>query len=164
MAVDSDPGVGVGTPIECGASGPRPDAEFLLVARAGPLLTAADMDGTTVNGTNADLNGPLGRSIRNLGYTVTDITSISDADVAQVTEAQYDEFLDMAELYLLEAILGNLDDVDITVGPRSEKLSQLAGQVERKIARLTAHVEDLYDYGLVAPVGGVMTVKMAEHD
>ncbi len=142
----------------------RANAEFLLVARVGPMLTAADMDGTTVDGTNADLNSPIGRSIRSLGYTVTSLISISDADVAQVTEAQYDEFLDVAELATLETILGHLDDVDIQVGPRSEKLSQLAEQVERKVKRLKARCEDLYEYGLHTPTGGVMTTKFAEHD
>lgn len=145
----------------------RANAEEILVGRVGPLLTAADMDGTysyAVNGSNDDLSDPIGRSIRNLGYTVTDITSISDADVAQVTTAQYDEFLDVAELETLESILGNLDDVDMRVGPRSEKFSQLAAQVERKIKRLSSKVDDLYGYGLSAAGFGYMTVKFAEHD
>lgn len=141
----------------------RQAAEILLVARVGPLLTAADMDGTSTSGNNLDLRYVISRSIRNLGYTVDPIF-IEDADVAQVTEAQYDEFLDVAELLALEAILGNLDDVDIRVGPRSEKLSQLAAQVERKIKRLAKRVEDLYSYGLSAPVAGYLTVEFAEHD
>ena len=141
----------------------RANTEFLLVARAGPLLTAAGMDGSTVDGTNASLNDPIGRAVRDLGYTVASIVLVSNTDVAQITEAQYDEFLDVATLHTLEAILGNLDDVDITVAPRTEKLSQLAAQIERKIKRLRRYLEQDYDYGLVAPVAGYFTQEFAEH-
>lgn len=142
----------------------RANTEFLLAARCGPLMTAAGMDGTTVDGTNVDLNGPIGRAVRDLGYTVTSPVLISDADVAQITVAQYDEFLDTATYHALEAVLGNLDDVDIKVGPRSEALSQLAEQVERKLKRLKEAMEDAYSYGMAVPVAGYITKEFAEHD
>lgn len=142
----------------------RANTEFLLEARVGPLLTAAGMDGTTVNGTNFDLNGPIGRAIRVLGHTVTRAVLVADADVAAVTDAETDEFLDAATLHALEAILGNLDDVDVIAGPRSERLSQLAAQVERKIERLREAMADEYGVGLAIPEVGVITTKFAEHD
>ncbi len=141
----------------------RAQTETILVKRAGPLLVAAGMDGATVDGTNADLNDPIGRAIRHLGYIVGSIVAISDADVAQVTEAQYDEYLDVGTLMVLESILGNLDDCDITVGPRSEKLSQLAAQVERKINRLTTRLLAACGYGLAIPVARVIRLSFAEH-
>lgn len=142
----------------------RNDAEEMLVYRTGPLLTAAGMSLSyqSING-NDDLNGPIGRAIRYLGYTVIDITSVADSDVAQVTDAQYDEFLDVADLFTLEVILGNLDDVDLTVGPRSEKFSQLAAQVERKLKWAVKRCSNLYDYGLKEPEAGLLTVQFAEH-
>jgi len=140
----------------------RANAEFMIQARVGPLMTAAGLDGTTVDGTNADLNGPIGRAVRDLDHTVTDITSVTDTDVAQVTE--YDEFLDIAVLKTLGVILGNLDDVDVTAGPRSEKLSQLAEQVERKADRLLESMERDYGYGLAIPETGYITNYIAEHD
>lgn len=142
----------------------RANTEFLVQARVGALMTAADMDGTTVDGTNADFNGPIGRAIRGLGHSVASAVLVADADVAAVTGAETDEFLDAVTLHTLEAILGNLDDVDITTGPRSEKLSQLAAQVERKIARLRKAMEAEYGYGAAVPEVGYITLQIAEHD
>lgn len=141
----------------------RANTESILVKRCGPLLTVADMDGSTIDGTNADLNDPIGRAVRDLDYTVTSVVSIADADVAQVTESEYDQFLDMATLHTLENILGNYDDVDIKAGPRDEKLSQTVKQIERKIGRLKDKIEDLYGWGLSAPVARVITVDTASH-
>ena len=139
----------------------RANAEVMLVAAVGPLLTAAGMV-VTVVGTNADLNAPIGRAVRDLGYTVTDITSISDADVAQVTDAQTDQFLDIATYQVLEAILGNLDDVDLTTGPRSEKFSQLVKQVTGQISRLLKRLDRLYGYNQVVTAGTIKR-RFAEH-
>jgi hypothetical protein len=127
-------------------------------------MTAADLDGTTVDGTNADLNGPIGHSIRDLGYAVADATSVADADVAQVTDAQTDEYLDVATYYTLAAVLGNLDDVDIRVGPRSEKLNQLAEQVERLMDRMRERLEDAYGHGFSVVATGYIQLDRAEHD
>lgn len=142
----------------------RANAEFLIIAMTGPLLTQAGMDGTTVDGTNTDCNGPIGKAVRGLDHLVADPVLVTDADVALVTVAETDEFLDGCVLAVLEAVLGNLDDADITVGPRSEKLSQLAAQIERKLKRLQDAMEDLYGYGMAVPEVGVITIDIAEHD
>lgn len=138
----------------------RANTEALLIASVGPLMTAAGMDGTTVDGTNADANGPIGRAVRDLGYAVADATAVADTDIASVTDAQHNEFLDRVTLHTLEAILGNLDDVDIVVGPRSEKLSQLAEQVEKKLARLRRSLGE----DMVTPESQYITIQIAEHD
>lgn len=140
----------------------RANIEFLMVARLAPLLEAAGL-AVTVAGSNADLNGPIGRAVRDLGHTVTSAILVADADVAQITTTQTGEFLDACELHALEAILGNLDDVDISVGPRSEKLSQLAMQVERKINRLLAAMGTAYGYGMATPEVGYIMHDFAEH-
>lgn len=141
----------------------RANVEFLMEARLAPLLTAAGMDGTTVDGTNVDLNDPIGRAVRDIGYTVTSLVLVATADVAQVAVAEYDEFLDACTLHTLENILGNLDDVDIRVGPRDEKLNQLAEKVERKIKRLEDAMALAYGYGMATPVAGYITKDFAEH-
>lgn len=142
----------------------RANVELLTVADVGPLMVAAGMDGTTVDGTNVDLNGPIGRAVRTLGYAVASAVLVADADIAAVTDAQHSEFLDYVTLYTLRAILGNLDDVDITVGPRTERLSQLAAQVEKAIKVLQDSMTDEYAYGMATPVAGVITRDIAEHD
>jgi len=138
----------------------RANTEFLTCADVGPLMTAAGMDGTTVDGTNADLNGPIGRALHDLGHAVASFVLVANADVDDVTDAQTGEFLDRVILHTLEAVLGNLDDVDITVGPRSEKLSQLAAQAERRVARLRVTL----GAGMVTPAATVITLNIAEHD
>jgi len=140
----------------------RANTEFLLEARLGPLMEAAGMV-VTVVGSNADLNGPIGRAVRALGHSVASAVLVADADVAQVTDAETDEFLDYGNLYTMSAILGNLDDVDIRVGPRSESLSQLADQVERKIIRLQKQMERDYGYGLAEVESGYIAQDFAEH-
>ena len=141
----------------------RANAEFILEARTGPLLTAAGM-AVTVVGSNVDLNDPIARAVRDLGHSVASAVLVTDADVAAVTDAETDQFLDIATLHTLEAILGNLDDVDIRVGPLSEKLNQLAEQIERKIMRLLSSLEDLYGYGRSSLTAGYIQVNIAEHD
>lgn len=136
----------------------RANVEFLLVARVGPLLTAAGL-AVTVAGANADLNGPIGSALRALDYTVASAVLVADADVAAVTDAETNEFLDLATLFTLEAILENLDDVDLTVGPRSEKFSQLAEQIERRIERLRS----ILGLDMVTPESQHITLQIAEH-
>jgi len=142
----------------------RANTELLLVARVGPLLVAAGMDGTTVDGTNTDLNDPIGYAIRALGHLVDSAVLVDNDDVARVTVTETDEFLDVATLSVLRNILGNLDDVDITVGPRSEKLSQLAMQVERRVVILRTRMILDYGYGMASPKAGYITMDIAEHD
>ena len=139
----------------------RANTELMIVARTGPMLTAAGM-AVTVAGSNASLNDPIGRAIRQLGHTVASAVLVADADVAGVTTAETDEFLDLCELFTLQNILGNLDDVDIKVGPRSESLNQLATKIERKIERKQADMEKRYGYGLSVPVFGYIELDFAE--
>ena len=142
----------------------RADVEFLIIAGVGPLLTAAGMDGEEDTGSNLDLNAPIGKAVRDLGYTVASAVLVADADVALVTDAETDQFLDYATLHTLEAILGNLDDVTIKVGPLSEALSDLAKQVERKVTRLLASLDRMYGYGGATVSAGYLRRDIAEHD
>ena len=113
----------------------RANVESILVSRCGPLMTAADM-AITVVGSNEDLNDPIGYGIRQAEGAVGDPSSVTDTDVASVSSANLDIFLDWCEYRLLKNILGNLDDVDITAGPRSEKLSQLAEQAKWRVEEM----------------------------
>ncbi len=140
----------------------RADTESIIVRRVGPLMTVSGM-AITITGGNGDLNDPLGYAIRSLGYSVLSVVSIVDADVAQVTDAEIDEFLDICTIRTLYAILGNYDDVDIKVGPRDEKLSQLREQVENKIALLEKQAEISYGFGLSTPEARVIVDDFVEH-
>ena len=141
----------------------RANVENVLIKRLGPLMTKAGQDGTTVDGSNTDLADPIGWALRTAGYTTADITNPTTAEVADA-EDDIDQVVDLAEYRGLENILGNLDDVDVTVGPRSEKLSQLATQVQKRLDDVKDRVEDLYGYGAAALEVGVITYEFAEHN
>jgi hypothetical protein len=140
----------------------RAGIETVVVNRLSPLMLKAAM-AVTYAGANADLNDPIGWALRQAGYSVTDPATVADADVATVTADKLDEVLDLAEYRALETVLGRLDDVDTTLGPRSERLSQLADQVEKKLERLQKRLEKDYGYGVGPLEVGVTTYEFAEH-
>lgn len=136
----------------------RVTGETVIVKRLGPLMTAAGM-AVTIVGTNADLNDPLAWATRALGHSTASVATVTNAELASVAAADYDNFLDLAEYRTLQNILGALDDVDIVVGPRSEKLSQLAEQAQKKLDRLEKRLGSLID-----PMeAGYITLEFAQH-
>ena len=140
----------------------RANVEYILVARVGALMTKASLDGTTVDGTNADLADPIAWALQTAGYSVADITNPTTAEVALAL----DDILEvsaLAELRTMENILGNLDDVDTSVGPRDEKLSQLAAQVQRRLDNLMASISQSYGHGAAELTTGTLTYEFAEH-
>lgn len=142
----------------------RANVESILVARCGALMEAAGMDGSTIDGTNTDLSDPIGYSLRQAGYTVTNVAAVANADLSGLAADDYDQVFDVAELRTLESVLGNLDDVDIKLGPRSESLSQLAKGLETRIQRLQAKVEREYGVGASVLQAGVIALDFADHN
>ncbi len=142
----------------------RANIEAILVRRCGSKMTAAGLDGATVNGSNVDLNDPIGTALRQCGYAVASITAVADADIANVATDDLDKLLDVAELRLLENIAGNLSMVDLAVGPRKESLSQFSEQVEKAISRLEAKCQRLYGVGLGSLSGGAISLDFQEYD
>ena len=140
----------------------RANVETILVARVGPLMTKASLDGTTVDGTNADLADPIAWALRVAGYTTADVSDPTTAEVA-AAEDDIDEVLALSELRSMENTLGNLDDVDTAVGPRDEKLSQLAAQLEKMIKFKRVVLEKSYGYGASALTTGTLTYEFVEH-
>ncbi len=124
----------------------RSQIESILVSRRSPLMQMASMAVTT-QGANADLNDPIGYAVRKVGGTVASLASVTDADIATVDTDDLDEMLDHAELRLLRSIRGNLALVDITSGPMSEKLSQLAASVREDIEALENAIGENYGGG-----------------
>ncbi len=136
----------------------RANVEALVIRRVGKLLAAAGLDGATVSGANADLNDPLGYAIRKLGYTVTTVNAVADADVALVTTADYDRLFDLTELRALENALGNYDAVNLRVGPRSEDLSQLGAQLQKMIDSKRTYIQN--EYGVLLNKGQLKSIQV----
>ena len=141
----------------------RANIEAILVQRCGAYMTAAGMV-VTIAGSNANLNDPIGYAVRMCDGTVTDYLTVADADILTVNSTDYDKLLDIAELRTLENILGNLDDVDITVGPRTEKLNQLALNLLARANRLNKRIEDAYGIGAPSVDAGHITLDFADHN
>lgn len=143
----------------------RANAETILIRRAGALLTAAGLDGSTGDGTNADLNDPIGWALRQLGYSVASPAIVTDTDVAAVTDSTLDQFLDLAELRVLEtAHSAALTLVDTAAGSLRESLGQMAAGLEKRLERLASRLERLYGVGLAGLTGGYLTMEFAEHE
>ena len=140
----------------------RANIETILVARVGPLMTKASLDGTTVDGTNADLADPIGWALRVAGYTTADVSDPTTAEVA-AAEDDIDEVIALADLRTMLNTRGNLDDVDTAVGPRDEKLSQLGAQLDRMIKFQRVVLEKSYSYGASELATGTLTYGFVEH-
>lgn len=138
----------------------RAAVETVLIRRTGKLLTAASLDGTTVDGLNDDLTDPLSEALRQLGYPA----SLTAPDVTQVADDEIGQLLDVAELRTLENIAGNLDLVDVKSGPEWEYLDQLRKGVEMRITRKRTANERAYGTGLGSLTAGVLTLDFQQHN
>jgi hypothetical protein len=142
----------------------RANVEEVLIRRAGKLMAAADLDGASYHGANADLNDPIGWALRQMEYAVASLVNVADSDLASVTDADIDQLLDMAEYRLMENVEGNFDDVDISANGRSERLSQLMEQVTKRLERLKTKIETVYGLGLGTLDAGVIALDFIEKD
>ena len=122
----------------------RAQVESMLVSRAGKRMTSVEFS-TTVAGSNADLANPIATALVGMGITPANITNPSDTDLLAVDDIS--ELMDRAELRLLQNIMGNLDAVDISVGPRRESYSQFGTALDKAIERLQAQIAALYGVG-----------------
>jgi hypothetical protein len=141
----------------------RAQVETLVIKRTSKRLIFVGLDGTTVNGSNADLAEPISTALQRMGITPADITNPANSDLTGVENVL--ELIDLAELRVLENIHGNMDMVDISVGDRSERLSQFTAEVEKAIERKRAQIEREYGIGLGSLSGGVVSLDFQQkHD
>jgi hypothetical protein len=141
----------------------RASIETILIRRAGKVMTAVGLDGVTCDGTNVDLNDPAGYALRQLGYTVADLVNVSNADLASVSADEIDQLLDIAELRTLENALQNCDQVTISVGPRTENLSDLRDGLEKAITRKRDYLTGQYGSGATLEAGAI-GLSFQQHD
>lgn len=142
----------------------RAQLEVILVKRVGVSLTYVGLDGTTVDGTNADLNDPIGYAIRFLGGTTADPSAVVDADVATVAAADLDNMLSLAGYRALLTIISSNTLNDLRVGPRDEKLDQFSRRIEMRAKKLEMELERDVGLGLGTVEAGVLMLDFAEHE
>lgn len=86
------------------------------------------------DGVNPWLTDPLRWALSMLGHATASFTSVTDDDLAPVTNDHVEALLDLCELRMLESVQTNLASVDVTAGPLQEKRSQLATALAETIA------------------------------
>jgi hypothetical protein len=128
----------------------RADVESELIDRCGALLSLVNVDGTTVNGTNASLAGPIREGLLSLGLAPASFATVTDADLAPATADQWDQLLDVAELRTLRNVSAAYTKVDQRVSLGEQKLSQLGDRLDVRIAELQALLRSKYGIGVNA--------------
>jgi hypothetical protein len=142
----------------------RANIEVILTKRLAKNLAFVEFDSVTDDGTNEDLNDPIGFAIRQCGGTTTDYVLVDDADVATVDSADYDKLFDIAEWRTIESILGNFDKYGLKVGPRSGYQSQVREGLEGRLKRIKDYLEAAYGFLTTEPSVGYISRDFAEHN
>lgn len=142
----------------------RANVEVILSKRSSKIMTFVGLDGTTVDGANADLNDPIGVAIRECGGTTASVVSVADTDLDTVDTSDYDKLFDIAEHRLLATMLGNFDKYGLKVGPRSGYQSQVREGLEKRIDDLKDALEAKYGYNAPTPEMGAITLDIADHN
>lgn len=114
----------------------RAEAEAELIARLGGWMTAAGLDGVTMDGTNASLDSPISYALR----------AVEEDAVGDVSSTDLSQFYDLAELRALLTTYQNYTKVDGRAGPVEGKADQLAQRMARRIADLRSQIAA--DYGI----------------
>lgn len=141
----------------------RANVEAAIVDRCGAFLTLVGKP-TTTAGSNASLNFPIGKAVQALGFAVSDIGAVADADIAQVPGAEANRFLDYVELYVLESVWGNWTAVDIKFGQDAAQYSQVRSDLADRIKLLENRVRKPYGTALGASVAAPLTGGSVKYD
>ncbi len=136
--------------------------ETLVVRRCKNLMDAVSF-ALTYAGANDDLNDPIAWAIRKLSGTVSNPVSVSDADVASVSDSSFDALVDLAEYRTLVNIKGNYALVDISSGPERESLSQVANNLKDLIEAKLEYIKNTYGIGAPIMEAGVLSEDFATH-
>jgi hypothetical protein len=142
----------------------RASLEAELVERCGPLLALVGKDGTTVDGTNAALTGPLRDGLGSLGLQPASFSSVTDADLADVEPDDLPQLLAQAELRILLNVDSAYLLVDEQVDRDSQKNSQIRDMLARRIADLRKSLKDDFGVGLPSAAWGWFSRDFAESD
>ncbi len=120
--------------------------ETHIIAQTSGYLSQCKMV-VVANGSNPDLAAPITDAMRALGYGLTNPIVPSDLDLQGVPDNRLDLLLSVVRLYTLRACLGRWAQVDETVSLGSQKLNQLADQLQAAIESLTKDLLNRYGFG-----------------
>ena len=138
----------------------RAQLEGLLVRTNKAKLAYAKLDSTTVDGTNADLSGPIATALRSLRIFPAEPASPTDSDLLLVSDQDAAQLVDIADLALNEAILGNRASPDQMADTDNQQWhGKFYDSLEATVARKQARCEKAYGYGLPPLSSGSMSLR-----
>lgn len=131
----------------------------LMQSRLGSAMTGAGID--------ADLKASYGDSIavamRDLGLSVLDPTTPTDAELSSIASADESRFYDLVEFRLLESVRNRVSlKVTMSMGDRKQDYSDIADSLGAIIKDKKQHLADVYGFGLQALGWGVVSFSFAE--
>ncbi len=91
-----------------------------------------------------------------MGINPANIASVADSDLVTVTNTA--KLCDLAEVRLLENILGNSDKVTLQAASGTEHFSNFNDALEKMIARKQAEVQKKYGVGLGSLQSGKLSL------
>lgn len=135
----------------------RAMVEGTLIARAKKRMEFVGMN-ITSDGENPDLSDPISAALMQMGIMPVNISSPTSTDIALVALDDIYKLMDIAELRLLENILGNNDKVTLQAASGTEQFGQFTQDLEKLIARKQASIQRTYGIGLGATVSGARKI------
>lgn len=134
----------------------RAQVESVLVSRCKKRMEFVGFAVTTA-GNNVDLNDPIFTALQLMGITPANIANVADSDLATVTDVV--KLCDLAELRLLENILGNSDKVTLQAASGTEHFSDATAALEKLIERKQAYVQKKYGVGMSSLQSGKISLS-----
>ena len=121
----------------------RANLEAALVSRCGALWAAIG-NPITVVGTNTSLDDVLATSAYEAGLTLSDPTTLSSADLADVGPATRANILDRSTLRMLRTIRDNWLRTSSTINMKSQNHSDILKSLDSRIEALQSHIDNHY--------------------
>lgn len=124
----------------------RAGTESILVDRTGALIARVGISLTpsTDLSPRAYLGDPIATSLRQIGISVSDHRVPVDLEIAEVGDDDIGQYLDRAELRLLENIIGNSILIDETAGIDRQAWGKLMDKVQARAALMRDSILDQY--------------------
>jgi hypothetical protein len=144
---------GVGTEAVASAGYTVAKAAARLVRKRRKWLAAVGMD-TNPGAGNEDAADALIGAMEWLESGLNDPGRIADGDLAGMTAARWAELIDVADLRLMEAILGNADEVTSSTDNRKKAATDFAMWVQGEIKAKRDELRRRYGYGLGSLTAG----------
>lgn len=142
----------------------RATIEASIIKEYGKVMLDVGLDGTTDDGTNADLNDPISMGLDSLGLSLADLSIVADVDFAPIsTLAATNQLKAIAKLETLEMILSSWNQPNQSSDTdNSQNLGDLMSIYEERAVGLRAKYQLLYGYGLGSLSAGVIDLGFVE--